>query len=120
MEGIAHLWLPTHPPYPLLPTHPLQHAIGDITVTVKKFKSQQCYLARRNSYKTLAKRLFQIYSISGVAIYILAQENYSGFNICNWHFLKLVFQNQVTYVCLVAYVWVCICVSINQTMVESW
>ena len=30
-------------------------------------KIQQCKLASRNSYKTLAKRLFQLYSISGVA-----------------------------------------------------
>ena len=33
----------------------------------KLLKIQQCKLASRNSYKTLAKRLFQLYSISGVA-----------------------------------------------------
>ena len=33
----------------------------------KLLKIQQCKLASRNSYKTLAKRLFQLHSISGMA-----------------------------------------------------
>ena len=38
MEGVTRLWLPTHPTtcIPLPPTHPLIHAIPDITVAVKK------------------------------------------------------------------------------------
>ena len=40
------------------------------------------------SYETLAIRLFQIYSMYIWRGYNLAQENYSGFNVCNWYFLK--------------------------------
>ena len=69
MEGITHLWLPnlstTHPT-PFLPTHPLICATCDITMAVL-FKIQQCQIASRNSYKTLAKRLFQLHSVSSMA-----------------------------------------------------
>ena len=41
---------------------------------------QQCNLASRNSYKMLAKRLFQLYSIAIWYGYNLAQESYSGLN----------------------------------------
>ena len=61
MEALTHLWLPNlphHPPHSLSPTHLLYCAIHDITVVVEKLlKLQQCKLASRNSYKTLAKRL---------------------------------------------------------------
>ena len=40
----------------------------------KLLKIQQCKQASRNSYKTLAKRLFQLYSISGVAIESITKE----------------------------------------------
>ena len=39
LEGVTHLRLPTHPT-PLLPAHPLIHAICDITVVVKKVCSK--------------------------------------------------------------------------------
>ena len=50
----------SHPPLPLPtplpPTNPLIHTIPDITVAVKMLlKIQQCWLANRDSYKTLAK-----------------------------------------------------------------
>ena len=56
MVALTRLQLPTHPRHPPSPTHPLIHAIRDITVAVKKLlKTQQCELANRNSYRTLAK-----------------------------------------------------------------
>ena len=48
MVGLTHLRLPTHPrlsPTPLPPTHPLIHAICDITVTVKKVAQKPAVLA---------------------------------------------------------------------------
>ena len=39
MEGVTRLQLPTHPHHPATPlpsTHPLIHAIPDVTVAVKK------------------------------------------------------------------------------------
>ena len=62
-NGRCNLPLASHPPpLPLPPSHPptyhLIHAIPDITITVKKLlKIQQCWLANRDSYKTLAKYL---------------------------------------------------------------
>ena len=61
---------PHHPPHPLMPTHlpPITCAIRDITVVVKKLlKIQWQQLASRTSYKTLAKRLFQLYSVFDIA-----------------------------------------------------
>ena len=47
MEGVTRVWLPTHPhhPHPLPPTHPLIHAIPDITVAVKKVAQNPAVLA---------------------------------------------------------------------------
>ena len=49
MAGVTRLWLPTHPhhppPLPPPPTHPLIHAIPDITVTVKKVAQNPAVLA---------------------------------------------------------------------------
>ena len=48
MAGVTRLRLPTHPrhlPTPLLPAHPLIHAIPDITVTVKKVTENPAVLA---------------------------------------------------------------------------
>ena len=43
MEGVTRLRLPIHPRYP--PTHPLIHAIPDITVAVKKVAQNPAVLA---------------------------------------------------------------------------
>ena len=43
MVGLTRLWIPTHPRHP--PTHPLIHAICDITVTVKKVAQKPAVLA---------------------------------------------------------------------------
>ena len=57
LEDITHLQLSTHPNH-LPPTHPLIHAIRDITVVVNKVAQNPAVLAGyRDSYKTLAKRL---------------------------------------------------------------
>ena len=47
MKGLTLLWLPTLPnPTPShLPTHPLQYAIHDITVIVKKVAQNPAVLA---------------------------------------------------------------------------
>ena len=46
-------------------SHPLMHAIYDITVTVKKIvKIQQCYLASRNNYRTLGVYNYSIYTVN--------------------------------------------------------
>ena len=74
MRSLTCLRLPAlshYPLQPLLPTHPLPLicATCDSTMVVKQLiKIQQCQLVDRNSYKILAKRLFQLHSISSVAI----------------------------------------------------
>ena len=45
MVGLARLRLPTHPRRPPPPSHPLIHAICDITVTVKKAAQKPAVLA---------------------------------------------------------------------------
>ena len=97
-----------HPLYALSPT-PYNMPSVILQWFWKKFlKIQQCKPASRNSYKMLPKRLFQLYSISGIAIqYIWLQSSTSELQ---WHkYLKLVFlripnvttwsvfQNTVTY-----------------------
>ena len=45
MVSVTRLRLPTDPPTPLPPTHPLIHAIPDITATVKKVAQNPAVLA---------------------------------------------------------------------------
>ena len=45
MVGLTHLRLPTHPRHPPIPSHPLIHAICDITVAVKKVAQKPAVLA---------------------------------------------------------------------------
>ena len=45
MVGLTRLRLPTRPRHPPAPTHPLIHAICDITVTVKKVAQKPAVLA---------------------------------------------------------------------------
>ena len=80
MNGLPHLQLPTHP-YNMSPVI-LQW------LWKKLLKTQQCKLASRKSYKMLAKRLFQFYSIHIWHDYNLAQGNCSGLNIYNPYFFK--------------------------------
>ena len=78
MNGLPHFQLPTHP-YNVPPVI-LQW------LWKKLLKTKQCKLASRNSYKMLAKRLFQFYSIHIWHGYIPAQGN------CKWlEYLQLVF-----------------------------
>ena len=70
-ESLTHLRLPTLPlhcsPYPLPPAHPLICAPCDITMVVNKGAQNPAVLTEIYNYKTLAKRLFQLYSISDMA-----------------------------------------------------
>ena len=78
MESSTHLWLPTlhhHPP------HPLMRVTCDITVVVKNCSNPAALTNKQNSYKTLANRLFKLYSISSVPKIYVGQENHSGFKI---------------------------------------
>ena len=45
LVGLTRLRLPTHPPTPFPPAHPLIHAICDIAVTVKKVAQKPAVLA---------------------------------------------------------------------------
>ena len=64
--------LATHPTYP-----PLINATR-IKVVVKKLLNSNSVSQLAESYKTLGKRLFQLYSISSVAI--STTKNHNGFN----------------------------------------
>ena len=58
---------PSHPPPPTCPPPITCHQWYYSGFEKKLLKIQQCKLAGRNSYKMLAKRLFQLYIMSGVA-----------------------------------------------------
>ena len=67
LPPVAHFSPHTHPTPSYISITLYVHIMIIITVVVKKvLKIQQCQLASRNSYKTLAKGLFQLYSISSV------------------------------------------------------
>ena len=83
-----------------LPTLPLMQTTCNITMVVEKVA--QIQLASRNSYKTLAKRLYQLYSI--YTVYISSKKT-TLVSIFKLGFLeipnvtiRLVFQTQLTYV----------------------
>ena len=75
---------PSHPPT----SHKMPLVILQVLWKSCSNPSSVCYIARRNSYETLAKTVPDIqYIWCG---YNLAQWKYSGFNICNWYsFLEI-------------------------------
>ena len=107
-KGFTGLWLPTHPlhlPHSPLVLPPLQRAITDITMVLTKVAQNPSVLlqiASRNIYKTLVKRLFQLYSVLAWLQSTTRELHWLHYlksvflkipNVTTWS----VFQNQVTY-----------------------